>query len=227
MGTLVKVAAFGAFYRLMSVCFMFTFAKAETILIIVSVITLFAGNLIALAQHNFKRLLAYSGISHAGYLLIAIVSLRTNTASALFYYSLGYALSTIAAFAVAIAVFEQVGTEEIKGFNGLGKKNPFLAACLTMAMLGLGGIPPFAGFLGKYYIFTKALSNGYFWLVLMAIINSVIGIWYYFKVIIAMYGQHANDREVKGTFSTYLVVAVCILLSIVLGVYPSLVINLL
>jgi len=227
MSTLVKVAAFAAFYRLLSMCFVFTMDKAELILTISAVITLFVGNLVALAQDNFKRLLAYSGISHAGYLLLAVLSLKAGTESALFYYLLAYSLATIAAFAVALVVFEKMGTEEIRGFNGLGKKNPVLAAALSMAMLSLAGIPPFAGFFGKYYIFTEALQAGHFWLVLIAVINSIIGVYYYFKVIIAMYGKPSSEVEVSAPMVNNLVIWVCIVASILIGIFPDHIVSLL
>lgn len=222
MSTLVKIAAFAAFYKLLSICFVFALGKAEIILTVSCAATLLIGNLVALTQDNFKRLLAYSGISHAGYMLLAIISLQGSTDSALFLYSAGYAVASLAAFAIAITVFKATGTESISGFNGLGKKNPMLAAGLTMAMLSLAGIPPFAGFFGKYFIFSEAMRNGYQNLVFLAIISSIIGVFYYMKVIVAMYSKPANEFEVKPTFSYQLVIIVCILLSIFIGIFPGL-----
>ena len=222
MSTLVKIAAFAAFYKLLSICFVFALGKAEIILTVSCAATLLIGNLVALTQDNFKRLLAYSGISHAGYMLLAIISLQGSTDSALFLYSAGYAVASLAAFAIAITVFKATGTESISGFNGLGKKHPMLAAGLTMAMLSLAGIPPFAGFFGKYFIFSEAMRNGYQNLVFLAIISSIIGVFYYMKVIVAMYSKPANEFEVKPTFSYQLVIIVCILLSIFIGIFPGL-----
>jgi NADH-quinone oxidoreductase subunit N len=222
MSTLVKIAAFAAFYKLLSVCFVFALGKAEIILTVSCAATLLIGNLVALTQDNFKRLLAYSGISHAGYMLLAIISLQGSTDSALFLYSAGYAVASLAAFAIAITVFKATDTESISGFNGLGKKNPMLAAGLTMAMLSLAGIPPFAGFFGKYFIFSEAMRNGYENLVFLAIISSIIGVFYYMKVIVAMYSKPANEFEVKPTFSYQLVIIMCILLSIFIGIFPGL-----
>ncbi len=221
MSTLVKIAAFAAFYKLVSVCFVFAMGKAELILTFSCAATLLIGNLVALVQDNFKRLLAYSGISHAGYMMLAILSLQGSTDSALFLYSVGYAVASLAAFAIAITVFKATDTESISGFNGLGKKNPFLAACLTMAMLSLAGIPPFAGFFGKYFIFSEAFRNGYEQMVFLAIISSIIGVFYYMKVIVAMYSKPANEFEIKPTFSYQMVIVVCLILSLVLGLYPG------
>ncbi len=227
MSTLVKIAAFAAFYRLISNCFLFTLQKAELILTVSCIATLFIGNLTALVQDNFKRLLAFSGISHAGYMLLAIISLQSNTDSVLFYYATGYALSSIAAFAVVIAVIGITNSEKINSLNGLGKKNPILATLLTMAMLSLAGIPPFAGFFGKYFIFSEALRNGYSYLVLIAIINSIIGVYYYLKPVMAMYGGAANQDEIKLPISYSLVLWTCVILSLLLGIFPDLFVTLL
>ncbi len=227
MSTLVKVAAFGAFFKLFSTSFLFVFGSVEYIILFAAIATLVIGNLTALVQTNFKRLLAFSGISHAGYMLLIILSIHTKPEGALLYYGLGYSLSTLAAFGVALAVFKQMDSEEISAFNGLGKKNPVLAAALTMAMLGLAGIPPFAGFIGKYYIFTKYLQTGNVMPVVIAVIASIIGVYYYFKVIIAMYGKPANDVEVKGNFGYNLVLWVCLAISLFLGIFPSTITHLL
>lgn len=227
MATLVKVAFFAAFYRFMSTALSGIEGYTETILIIVAAATMIAGNLIALGQDNFKRLLAYSGISHAGYMLLAILSLRSNTSNALFFYGSAYVLATIGAFAVAIPVFQAAGKETIHAFDGLGKKKPFLAALLTMSMLSLAGIPPLAGFLGKYYIFSEAIKNGYAILTVLAILASIVGVYYYFKVILAMYTQPADDNEVKPTWMYTLVMLVCVGLSLLLGIWPGNMMNLL
>jgi NADH-quinone oxidoreductase subunit N len=225
MSTLVKIAAFGAFYKLMSVTFFYTSDKAELILNVAAILTLAVGNLMALAQTNFKRLLAYSGISHAGYMMLIVLSAKNQPAGALFYYSLAYALSTIAAFAIAIPMFQASKSEDIDSFNGLGKKNPMAAAGMSIAMLGLAGIPPFAGFLGKYYIFTEALHSNFFYTTLVAIFASMIGVYYYFKVIIAMYGKPQNEANLVIPFNFKLVIWVCLALSLVFGLYPAPILN--
>lgn len=225
MSTLVKIAAFAAFYKLMSATFFYTSEKAELVLNVAAILTLAVGNLMALAQTNFKRLLAYSGISHAGYMMLLILSAKDQTAGALFYYSFAYALSTLAAFAIAIPIFKAANSEEIDSFNGLAKKNPLAAAAMSMAMLGLAGIPPFAGFLGKYYIFTEALHSDYFKTTLVAIFASMIGVYYYFKVIIAMYGKPANEVKLENSINYQLVLWVCLALSLFFGLYPSPILN--
>ncbi len=221
MATLVKVSFFAAFYRLMVNGFIGIHDYTSDIMMIVAAATMIAGNLIALSQDNFKRLLAYSGISHAGYMLLAILSLKTNSSSALLFYGTSYVLATIGAFAVAIPVFAAMKYESISAFNGLGKKNPLMAGLLTMSMLSLAGIPPLAGFLGKYYIFSEAIKNGYIWLTVVAVIASIVGVYYYFKVILAMYTQDADDVPVRATPVYFIVMILCVVLSLVLGIYPG------
>jgi NADH-quinone oxidoreductase subunit N len=226
MSTLVKIAAFGAFYRLFYVTFIGTFDSINLILAIVTAATIILGNVTALSQLNFKRLLAYSGISHAGYLMLGLISMKGGTANAMFFYSAGYAIATIGAFAVAILVFKAMKNENIDAFNGLGKKNPMLAAALTMSMLSLAGIPPFVGFLGKYYIFSEAIRNGQITLTFIALLNSIVGVYYYFKVILAMYTKEANETEVSGTVSYYVIISICLILSIALGLFPDMLMHL-
>jgi NADH-quinone oxidoreductase subunit N len=226
MSTLVKIAAFGALYRLFATCFMGTLTYVESTLVIAAIASLAIGNFTALHQTNFKRLMAYSGISHAGYMLLGVISLYVGTASALFYYSAGYAFATIGAFAVAIPVFHSMQNEGIDAFNGLGKKSPLLAALLTMSMLSLAGIPPFAGFLGKYYIFSKAIQSGHMTLTLLAVIASMIGAYYYLKVVLAMYTKEGNDTEIEVSPLYVMVAVFCVLLSLVLGLFPNVLMNL-
>ena len=221
MSTLVKISFFAAFYRLMSSGILGVHEYTSTILLIVAAATMIFGNLIALNQDNFKRLLAYSGISHAGYMLLAILSLKTNSSSALLFYGASYVLATIGAFAVAIPVFSAMKYESISAFNGLGKKNPLMAAMLTMSMLSLAGIPPLAGFIGKYYIFSEAIKNGYIALTVIAVLASIVGVYYYFKVILAMYAKDPDDVPVRPTLLYAIVMILCVALSLGLGIYPG------
>ncbi len=221
MSTLVKVAFFAGFYRLVANGLFQIDAFPSEILVIVAGLTMILGNLIALHQQNFKRLLAYSGISHAGYMLLAILSIRTNSSSALFFYGASYVLATIGAFAVAIPVFAARDNENIEAFNGLAKRNPLMAFLLTMCMLSLAGIPPLAGFLGKYYIFSEAIRNGYIWLTVFAVLASIVGVYYYFKVILAMYSKDSPGPKVKPPVMYTIVMVICVILSLILGIYPG------
>jgi NADH-quinone oxidoreductase subunit N len=229
MATVAKISAFAAFYRLFSGSLntVFTVPAFAWVLSAVTALTMLVGNLSALNQDSFKRMLAFSGISHAGYLLLAIISLYNKTDNALFFYSVAYGVASVAAFAVAIVVAANTGSEKFEAFNGLGKRKPLLAVALTIAMLSMAGIPPFAGFFGKYYIFSEAVKAGHLGLVILAVVNSIIGVYYYFKVIMAMYTKPSSDVtfNVKPAYS--FVIAICILISLIAGVYPTLLANLL
>lgn len=227
MATIAKIAAFAAFYRLFSVSFIPAMASYAWVLSAVTALTLIVGNFSALNQDSFKRMLAFSGISHAGYLMLGIISLYNKSDNAILYYSLAYGVSSIAAFAVAIVVAANVGSEKFEAFNGLGKRKPLLALALTIAMLSMAGIPPFAGFFGKYYIFSQAIASGHIWLVALAVVNSIVGVYYYFKVLMAMYTNESTEVTFTIKPAYGFVIAVCVLLTILVGVFPSVFSNLL
>lgn len=221
MATIAKIAAFAAFYRMFSY-FMPAFPLYAWVLSAVTALTITLGNFSALNQDSFKRMLAFSGISHAGYLMLGIVSLYGVTANAVLFYSFGYGVASIAAFAIAIMVAQNMGSEKIEAFNGLGKRRPMLAAALTIAMLSMAGIPPFAGFFGKYYIFSEAIRTGHLWLTVLAVINSIVGIYYYMKVILAMYTKDGDEVAFKITPAYGVVIFVCIALLLLAGLMPGL-----
>lgn len=215
MSTVVKISAFAAFLRLFATCFATIKDYYEIIFIIAAILTLLIGNITAIYQQSVKRMLAYSGISHAGYLLIALVVMGVKSSSVIFYYSAAYAGASIIAFAVLTAVMENKdGRESFEAFKGLAKNNPLLAFCMSVAMLSLAGIPPLAGFFGKYYLFTTAVANGYLWLVFIAILSSLVSLYYYLRVIINMYTPtdeetpaFANHFALAGTLFLALVVS--------------------
>ena len=226
MSTVVKTAGFAAFLRLFAICFTPLADFWMPALLVITVITLFVGNITALYQTNFKRMLAFSSISHAGYMLFAIVALGTTSVNAVFVYASAYSLASIIAFGVLILVKEQTGGENFENFNGLGKKNPFLAFVLTVAMLSLAGIPLTAGFVGKFFMFSTALEQYHIWLIILAIVNAIIGIFYYFKVIVAMYFKDAERKELSASGYYTFVLGISAVFSILLGVYPSIITDL-
>jgi len=227
MSTVVKTAGFAAFLRLFATCFAPLHDFWMPVLLIITVITLFIGNITALYQHSFKRMLAYSSISHAGYMLFAIVSLGAESSNAVFLYATAYSVASIVAFAVMILVKRLTGSEHFDSFNGLAKRNPFLAFTLTIAMLSLAGIPLTAGFMGKFMMFSSALSNYHIILVVLAVVNAVIGMFYYLRVIVAMYFREGENAEVTVSPYFKIVLAVSALTTIILGVFPTLISNLL
>jgi NADH-quinone oxidoreductase subunit N len=227
MATVAKIAAFAAFYRLFSACFVPVMAPFGWVLSIVVALTITIGNLMALLQDSFKRMLAFSGVSNAGYLMMAIATLYGKTDQAVFYYALAYGLASVVAFATAIVVTRHTGSETFNSFNGLAKQRPWLAAALSVAMISLAGIPPLSGFFAKYYIFSEALRNGRMYLVLIAIVNSIIAIYYYFRVIYAMYMKEPSAKPdgpmVPPTY--WAVIIFSVLLTIAAGLFPSFVLN--
>lgn len=226
MATVVKTAGFAAFLRLFSVCFAPLSEFWMPTLLAITILTLFIGNITALFQTNFKRMLTYSSVSHAGYMLFAIVALGASSFNAVFVYAAAYSLASIIAFGVLILVKEQTGSENFESFNGLGKKNPFLAFVVTVSMLSFAGIPLTAGFIGKFFMFSTALQEYHTWLIVMAIINAIISIFYYFKVIVAMYFKDAERKELVSTGYYKLVLGVSVIATILLGVYPTLITDL-
>lgn len=226
MITVVKTAGFAAFLRLFLICLAPLHEFWMPVLLVISVITLFIGNISALYQHSFKRMLAFSSISHAGYMLFAIVALGAMSTSSVFVYATAYSLASIIAFAVLILVKRQTGSDNFDSFNGLAKKNPFIAFTLTVAMLSLAGIPLTAGFIGKFMMFSAALKEYQIWLVILAVVNAVIGIFYYLKVIVAMYFKDAERKEIPSSAYFNFVLGFSALLTIIAGVYPSFISNL-
>lgn len=203
--------------------------KIISVLTILAALTLIYGNLAALPQINLKRLLAYSSIAHAGYLLIGLVAADTQGGAAVLYGTLAYAMMTLGAFSVVIAVGRRgEPNEQISDYAGLGFRYPFLGACMTVFMLSLGGIPLFAGFTGKFFLFSAAIEQGYVWLVVIAALNSVVSIYYYLAVLMQMYmGEGAG--AVQGTTDRPYLTATLLftsVMTILLGLFPQWVLNL-
>src|SRR5690606_11641721 len=177
-------------------------------------------NITAVHQHSVKRLLAYSSVSHAGYLLISLVAMNDISSSAILYYVIAYSVATITAFAVLHNVEGEDQNAVIDTFNGLAKRNPYLAFCMGISLLSLAGIPPLAGFFGKYYLFTVAFQSGYVWLVLIAVVASLVGIYYYFRIIVAMYLKSTEKGVIiEVPIRHTVILAASVLLTILLGVF--------
>lgn len=227
MSTLAKVAAVASFYKLSLVFFPAMPSNFSHLIVFLVIVTLIVGNVMALKQNNIKRLMAYSGISHAGFMLMAIL-LGKQAEAHLFYYMVAYAISGIAAFSVILYVCQNKNEELIMHFRGFAKHNPVLAVTLSLALLSMAGIPILAGFFGKLFLFTQALHQGYTIMVIIAVITSIISIYYYFKVIITMFTYKTSDA--KTTYPSnplYAVVAVtAIIINLIIGFCPSIIIDL-
>ncbi|MFM7022999.1 MAG: NADH-quinone oxidoreductase subunit N [Flavobacteriales bacterium] len=228
MATVVKIAAFAAFYRLFSTCFEAASEQWSLILSGAAILTIAIGNLSALAQNSLKRLLAYSGIANAGFMLLAILALKGDAANALFYYSIAYATASLGAFAVLILLSQEDKSLSIDSLRGLAKKNPYVAILFTVILMSLAGIPPTAGFFAKYFILSTAIANGFQVVSLIAILTSLVGIYYYFKIVAAMFSEptfelgHENTIGEKRSF----ILLICAVISVAAGIIPELIISL-
>ena len=226
MSTLAKVVAMATLYKLLTAMNVEITYGFQIVIVVISIASMTVGNIMALKQTNVKRMLAFSGISHAGFMLMVLLS-TAKAAGSLLYYTSAYALAGIAAFSVILFVCKNKGNEEIHNFNGLGKSNPILAAVLTASLLSMAGIPIFAGFFAKFMLFTQTIQAGYLVVVIAAVINSFISVGYYFKLILAMYTKEPEEATAKTPFVFYVVAIIAIILNIIIGIFPSLVMNIL
>jgi NADH-quinone oxidoreductase subunit N len=228
MSTIVKTAAFAAFMRLFLVVFGGVNESWSMVLAVVIALSLVVSNITAATQQSVKRMLAYSSISHAAFMLMAILANQRGMASvsAILYYSLAYSVGSIAAFTVLYNVSKAKDNANIEAFNGLGKRHPFMAACMVVAMLSLAGIPITAGFFAKYFIFSVMIGTTFKWLIILAILTSAVGVYYYFKVIIAMYFKEEDgEQEVTMETSHVLLLALTTIFTLALGIVPKYVIE--
>lgn len=221
----VKVAAFAGFMRIFMVGFGPISAQWSMVLWVIAAITMTTGNVIALVQNNIKRMLAYSAIAHAGYILVGMAAAGGPAGAAILYYLLGYAFTNLGAFAIVIAVEQgERARDDISDFRGLARSHPGLAAAMSLFLLSLVGVPPLAGFVGKFYVFSAALNQGLVALVIIAAINSVISAYYYIRVIVAMYMQEGEARPPARTSAhpgLLISIAAAVLAVIAIGVYPQ------
>jgi NADH-quinone oxidoreductase subunit N len=223
-----KAAAFAAFARVFMEALPSLQGEWTALIWVMAVLTMSVGNVIALVQDNIKRMLAYSSIAHAGYVLVAFLSAGEQGISAILYYMLAYTFMNIGAFAI-ITILGGKGEEyvRVEDYRGLGFKHPFAAIAMSLFLFSLAGIPPTAGFMGKFYIFSAAIKEGYIGLAIIGVINSVVSVYYYLRVTVAMYMQDpsaAKEGERPALiFSPAIVLAICIsaygVLS--LGLFPS------
>ena len=191
---------------------------------VLSLLTMTVGNVVAIAQSNIKRMLAYSSIAHIGYLLIGVVAGRELGISATLLYTVVYALMTLGAFAMVILLcVGEVKGERIDDFTGLAQRSPMAAAAMLILLLSLAGVPPTAGFVGKLYLFGAAIERGYILLALIAVVNSAISLFYYMKVAVAMYMRDLPPAGLALSPSRPLrvVLFVTVVGTLVIGIYPG------
>ena len=183
-----KAAAFAAFIRILILGLGGLHAEWGPLLWLLAVLTMTVGNVVAIAQTDIKRMLAYSSISHAGYALVGIVAANEIGLSGIFFYMLAYTFMNLGAFAVLVlAGKEGENNLTLEGFAGFGYKKPFLGVAMAICLFSLMGLPPTAGFVGKFYIFSGAIKAGYIWLAVIGVLNSAVSLYYYLRVMVYMY----------------------------------------
>jgi NADH-quinone oxidoreductase subunit N len=220
MSSVGKLYSFGAFVLLFTTCFTPLVKQWDIVLWVVALLSMSIGNITALYQKSVKRMLAYSGIAHAGYMLLAIVGINSLTVSSVLFYAFAYALASVSSFVILFIVRDKKDSYEVSAFNGLASENKTLALLFTISMLSLSGIPLTAGFFGKFYIFSSALQSGYIWLVCLAVVNSFIGVYYYMKPVIAMYASTNNNRIDTSVLSNSLLILLSALM-LLAGMLPG------
>ncbi|ULQ50777.1 NADH-quinone oxidoreductase subunit N [Flavihumibacter fluvii] len=222
MATIVKAGAFIGFVRLFSNVFTESDYNWKLVLAIIIAATLFIGNITAVFQQSVKRMLAYSSIAQAGFMLFALYSANGLSQDGIILYTLGYSLATIGIFAVLIKMKDYT----FEGFNGLARSQPLLAATTTVSLLSLAGIPLTIGFFAKYFMLASAIrSGGSLWLVVFAVLCAVISVYYYFRVIQAMYFKEGNP-EIEPVTPAFRWILVAVAATVViLGVFPNLILQ--
>ncbi|MFH1687027.1 MAG: NADH-quinone oxidoreductase subunit N [bacterium] len=218
-----KAAGFAAMLRI----FLFGFDQMETLSTtfwILAVLTMTVGNVLALRQSNVKRMLAYSSIAHAGYIMVALAVGGPQAISAAVFYLLGYAMFNLGGFAVITLLESRTGCKSDFGeLAGMSKANPYLAAILALFMFALSGFPPTVGFFGKFYIFSAAVKSGFIWLAVLGVMNSFISVYYYLRVLKVAYFEKTDQTFAPVTYSPAIVLALVITAvgTIGLGVWPQ------
>ena len=228
MSTGVKAAAFAAFARVFLSAFEPFKGEWAPVIAVIAALTMILGTVVGVAQTNLKRMLAYSSIAHGGYLLVGLVAANDVGKAAILFYLLAYSVTNLAAFgAIALLGAEDRPNDELRDFAGLWHTHPALAALVTVCLLSLGGLPPTAGFIGKWYIFSAAVSAGYYWLAILGMLTSVVSVFFYLRVVVMMYMADRTGAPMPARVT--MVGMAALTLSIVaifyLGILPTRVID--
>jgi NADH-quinone oxidoreductase subunit N len=224
MSVTVKVAAFATLIRLLAMAFGPLEASLESIFWALSALTIVVGNVMAIIQENVKRMLAYSSIAHAGYLMIGLVTGTIEGYSAMIFYLIAYTFMNLGAFGVVVALANRGNDcERIASFAGLARTRPGLAAVMALFMLSLAGIPGTAGFLGKFKVFMAAVNSGDIWLLIIGVLMSVVSVYYYLRIPVLMYMREPEGESHRTEISSGegAVLVICALAVLALGLVPN------
>jgi NADH-quinone oxidoreductase subunit N len=211
LSTASKAAGFVVLMRFFVVVFPGIEQYWTMVIAILAALTMTVGNLIALAQRNIKRLLAYSSIAHAGYALVGVVAVSTLGINSVVFYLGAYMLTNLAAFGVAVTFYRVVGSDDIAAYAGLSRRKPGLALAMLVAFLSLGGMPPLAGFVAKILVFAAAVQANFIWLVVIGVLNSIVGLYYYLKVLNVVYHYRSEDEDKPLPIPTPYAIALVVL----------------
>lgn len=222
-----KAAGFAVLGRVFLVAFGTVKTGWQPVLIPIAILTMAVGNIVALSQTNIKRMLAYSSIAHAGYMLLGIIAGTQDGIASVLTYLMIYAFMNIGAFAVVIMLRSgNVKGDSIADYEGLAKTHPLAAALMLVFMFSLTGIPPTAGFMGKFYLFLSAIHAGYTWLVVIAVMFSAISAYFYLRIVMLMYMRDPKESVVLNTSpSIGLALAIAVIAVLLIGILPSGVLN--
>ncbi|MCX6906215.1 MAG: NADH-quinone oxidoreductase subunit N, partial [Verrucomicrobia bacterium] len=208
-----KAAGFGLFFKVITVAFGGLAEQSQVLVMVLATLTMSIGNLVALYQTNMKRFLAFSSIAQAGYLLVGLTNVGELGLASVLFYLLVYLVSNIAAFGVVTLIAGATGKEDMRDYVGFSVSNPGIAAVMMLAMFSLAGIPPLAGFLGKFYLFAAAAEKGLYWLVMVGVVNATISLFYYLTVLRWMYLVKSETGQefpkIQIPFAGTLVLAFC------------------
>lgn len=192
------------------------------LLAVLAALSMIIGNLVAIPQTNIKRMLAFSSVAQAGYIVVGLVSATSLGIKAILFYAMIYVFANIGAFGVVVTTANAVGGDEIKDFNGLSQRAPLMASVMTISLLSMAGIPPLAGFVGKFYLFSEVINNGYLWIAFVGLVMSMMSVYYYLLVARAMFlGEPAETTPIPVPSSMKIVLIVSMLATILCGIYPA------
>lgn len=217
-----KAAGFALLLRLFGSAFLPMLSEWRWMIALLAAITMTFGNLVALQQHNIKRLLAYSSIGQVGYLLIGIAAMAPDSASALLVHLAGYAITNLVVFGVVIAIYDATGDDEISDYIGMAERQPFLALVMTVGLFSLAGLPLFAGFFTKFLLFQAGAVHGLLWLTGFAVVNSVISLYYYLLIIKQLYTGTTDEKHPRFSLTPVMNGSLGLLMIGVffIGIYP-------
>jgi NADH-quinone oxidoreductase subunit N len=226
MSVVSKAAAFAAFVRIFGTSLASIQVDLSTVLWVLAVLTMTLGNLVAISQTDIKRMLAYSSIAHAGYLLVALTAAGREGYASILFYTLAYAFMTLGAFGIVALLRRAEGEKgevlEITSYSGLSTRHPLLAGAMALFMVSLAGIPPTGGFFAKFYVFSAAVGAGYVDLAIIGVLNSLVSVYFYMRIVFLMYMKEEIARvEAPSSYPARIALGICVLGTLAMGIFPS------